>query len=82
MKEQNNRSRPTSSSSTFMHVNPLIGVGQKYAGLRFQPLDEEIIEENLKKGKKLPKNKRKKTKNKKKLVMKRNEKSDDDHMGT
>ena len=46
MKEQIVKSRPTSSSSNFMYINPLLGVNPKYIhNLRFQPLDGEIIEE-------------------------------------
>ncbi|CAI2360908.1 unnamed protein product [Moneuplotes crassus] len=70
MKEQIVRSRPTSSSSNFMQVNPLLGVNSKYNhNIRFQPLDGEIIEEKekdlIKKHKKAHK---KRTKKKKKKV--------------
>jgi len=46
MKEQAVKSRPTSSSSSFMYINPLIGINQRYPNnIRFQPLDEDIPEE-------------------------------------
>lgn len=71
MKEQIVRSRPTSSSSNFMQVNPLLGVNSKYNhNLRFQPLDGEIIEEKerglIKRGNRI---KRKKIKKRKKRII-------------
>lgn len=68
MKEQIVRSRPTSSSSNFMHLNPLLGVSSKYNhNMRFQPLSGEIIEE--KEGMKTHKIKRKRIKKRKKKVI-------------
>ena len=60
------KSRPTSSSSSFMYVNPLIGINQRNNGnLRFQPLDEDIPEEKEKgRLKKTIKNQKKKIKKK------------------
>lgn len=40
LKESSIKNRPTSSSSSFMYINPLVGVGQ-----RFHQLDEDIPEE-------------------------------------
>lgn len=69
MKENIGRSRPTSSSSSFMYVNPLLGTNQKY-NLRFQPLDEDIPEEKERgRLKRTLKNKKNKIKKKKKKVI-------------
>jgi hypothetical protein len=69
MKENVGRSRPTSSSSSFMYVNPLLGTNQKY-NLRFQPLDEDIPEEKERgRLKRTLKNKKTKIKKKKKKVI-------------
>lgn len=68
MKEQIIKSRPTSSSSSFMYINPLMGINQKHnPNLRFQPLDEDIPEEKerIKKNRTI-KNVRKKINKKKK----------------
>jgi len=46
LKEQIARSRPTSSSSNFIYINPLVGVNHKNP--KFQPLDEGIPEEREK----------------------------------
>lgn len=68
MKEQMIRSRPTSSSSNFMYINPLIGVNQKYHNhMKFQPLEEDIPEEKERR-KRNWKNTRKKLKKKKKII--------------
>lgn len=70
-KDQMIRSRPTSSSSNFMYINPLLGVNQRHNNnFKFQPLEEGIPEENWKgKTKKATKaNKRKVKKNKRKVI--------------
>ena len=46
MKEQAIKNRPTSSSSSFMYINPLIGINKYNQHLKFEPLDENIPEEN------------------------------------
>lgn len=72
MKEQVIKSRPTSSSSSFMYINPLVGINKQYnQHLRFQPLDENIPEENEHgKLKRTLKAQKKKVKKKKKKVIK------------
>lgn len=70
MKEQAVKSRPTSSSSSFMNVNPLLGANSKYIhNLRFQPLDGDIIEEEKGILKRTFKNKKRRIKKKKKKVI-------------
>ena len=71
MKEQVIKSRPTSSSSSFMYISPLVGLNKYNQHLRFQPLDEDIPEENENgKLKRTSKAQKKKVKKKKKKVIK------------
>jgi hypothetical protein len=42
------KTRPTSSSSSFMYINPLIGINQQFSKFRqLKPLNEDIPEETI-----------------------------------